>query len=163
MTWQVWMSFLSLVFVFLLTPGSSHLLMLGNSAVYGFRRSIATAMGDLSANVLQMLAAGLGLAVIIQSSPKVFLAVQWFGVAYLIYLGVSMIRGTRKASAQETQSHCLLRRAFSSFHQSRRPAATSTGCADRDLYRHGWRIFDDVWLFRRKNRRAHERTTTSYC
>ncbi len=51
-----------------------------------------TAAGDLSANMLQMLAAGLGLAVIITTSGSALTVIKWAGVAYLIWLGVRMIR-----------------------------------------------------------------------
>ncbi len=73
------------------TPGPSHLLMLSNSASNGFRRSLATAAGDLSANMLQMLAAGLGLSALIMAAPKAFVAIKIAGVLYLIWLGIKML------------------------------------------------------------------------
>ncbi len=74
------------------TPGPSQLLMLSNSGVHGFHRALATAAGDLTANALQMLAAGLGLAAIIAASGAALAVIKWAGVAYLIWLGVRMIR-----------------------------------------------------------------------
>ncbi|MDF0601848.1 LysE family translocator, partial [Psychromarinibacter sp. C21-152] len=74
------------------TPGPSQLLMLTTSGVHGFKRSLSTAAGDLSANALQMLAAGLGLAAIIAASATALTVIKWVGVAYLIWLGVRMIR-----------------------------------------------------------------------
>ncbi len=74
------------------TPGPSHLLMLSNSAANGFRRSLATAAGDLTANMLQMLAAGLGLSALIMAAPKAFVAIKLAGVLYLVWLGIKMIR-----------------------------------------------------------------------
>jgi len=73
------------------TPGPSHLLMLSNSLSNGFRRSTATAAGDLSANFLQMILASLGLAAILTSSQTTFLVIKWAGVAYLVYLGLKLI------------------------------------------------------------------------
>ncbi len=73
------------------TPGPSHLLMLSNSAANGFRRSLATAAGDLTANMLQMLAAGLGLAALIIAVPKAFIVIKLAGVGYLLWLGFKMI------------------------------------------------------------------------
>ena len=74
------------------TPGPSQLLMLSNSGAHGLRRSLSTAAGDLSANSLQMLAAGLGLAAIIAASGAALAIIKWAGVAYLIWLGIRMIR-----------------------------------------------------------------------
>jgi threonine/homoserine/homoserine lactone efflux protein len=66
--------------------------MLSNSGAHGFRRSLATAAGDLSANALQMLAAGLGLAAVLAASGTALSIIKWAGVAYLIWLGIRMIR-----------------------------------------------------------------------
>jgi len=79
------------VLVLMSTPGPSHLLMLSNSASNGFRRSMATAAGDLSANMLQMLAAGLGLSALIMAAPKAFVAIKFAGVLYLVWLGIKML------------------------------------------------------------------------
>ncbi|MQQ08469.1 hypothetical protein GFB49_08410 [Epibacterium sp. SM1979] len=65
---ETWTLYVFTVLALMSTPGPSQLLMLTNSGVHGFRRSLATAAGDLSANALQMLAAGLGLAAVITAS-----------------------------------------------------------------------------------------------
>jgi threonine/homoserine/homoserine lactone efflux protein len=79
------------------TPGPSQLFMLTNSGLYGFHRSLATAAGDLTANGLQMLAAGLGLAAVIAASATALSVIKWAGVAYLIWLGVRMILRVKPA------------------------------------------------------------------
>lgn len=89
---EIWLGYVATVLVLMSTPGPSQILMLSNSMSNGFARSIATAAGDLTANILQMLAAGLGLAVLITSSEAVFLTVKWVGVAYLVYMGVTKLR-----------------------------------------------------------------------
>jgi homoserine/homoserine lactone efflux protein len=58
---------------------------------HGSRKAVATILGDLSANTLQILLASLGLATIITTSASVFNAIKWVGVAYLIYLGISKL------------------------------------------------------------------------
>ena len=73
------------------TPGPSHLPMLSNSLGNGFVRSTAIAAGDLSANFLQMIAASLGLATILNSSQGVFVVIKWAGSLYLAYLGLTLI------------------------------------------------------------------------
>jgi len=87
------------------TPGPSQLLMLTNSGVYGFRQALATAAGDLTANTFQMLAAGLGLAAIIAASATALTFIKWGGVAYLVWLGIRMIRHAKpdETSAQGQQ------------------------------------------------------------
>ncbi|MEM6634515.1 MAG: LysE family translocator [Pseudomonadota bacterium] len=92
----------------MITPGPSQLLMLSNSAVHGFTRSLATAGGDLSANALQMLAAGFGLAAIAATSAAAMSVIKWAGVAYLMWLGVRMIRRAKAddptAETERTQA-----------------------------------------------------------
>lgn len=91
MTLEYWLAYVVTVLVLMSTPGPSHLLMLSNSLRHGFRPSLATACGDLSANVLQMLAAGLGLVTALAASRDLFVAIKWAGVAYLVFLGLRLI------------------------------------------------------------------------
>jgi threonine/homoserine/homoserine lactone efflux protein len=97
MSFDVWVTFVAAVFLLMSTPGPSHLLMLSNSAANGFGRALFTAGGDLTANFFQMLAAGLGLAALIAASATALSFIKWLGVAYLVYIGLRMIRraGTR--------------------------------------------------------------------
>lgn len=98
---ETWTLCVVTVLALMSTPGPSQLLMLTNSGIHGFRRSLATAAGDLSANALQMLAAGLGLAAIIAASAMALTVIKWAGVAYLIWLGVRMIRRARPDDPDE--------------------------------------------------------------
>lgn len=91
MTFDAWKLYVLTVLVLMSTPGPSHLLMLSNSASHGFKRSLATAAGDLTANFLQMLAAGLGLAAVLAAASGAFTIIKWLGVAYLVFLGLRMI------------------------------------------------------------------------
>jgi len=89
---ELWLVYVGTVLAYMATPGPSHILMLSNSLSNGFNRSIATALGDLSANLLQMAAASFGLAAIVQSSQQFFFYIKWAGVLYLVYLGIKLIR-----------------------------------------------------------------------
>jgi len=91
MTTDTWMLYVGTVLIFMITPGPSHLLMLSVSMSNGFRRSLATAAGDLSANAIQILLAGLGLAAIVTGSRYGFAIVKWAGVSYLIWVGIRQI------------------------------------------------------------------------
>ena len=95
MTTEIWTLYVATVIALTITPGPSQLLMLSNSGAYGFHRSLLTAAGDLSANTIQMLVAGLGLAAIIMASSTALNAIKWVGVCYLIWSGVGMIRRTK--------------------------------------------------------------------
>jgi len=101
MSFDIWITYVLTVVLLMSTPGPSQLLMLSNSASNGLRRGIFTAAGDLTANFLQMLAAGLGLAALIAASGTVLAMIKWLGVAYLVFLGVRQILKARVAIAGE--------------------------------------------------------------
>ena len=91
MTFEIWTAYVVTVLAMMSTPGPSQLLMLSTSMTQGFRRSLATAAGDLTANALQMIAAGFGLAAIVLASQSLFIAIKVAGVLYLLWLGYQMI------------------------------------------------------------------------
>ena len=92
---EIWFIYVATVLALMSTPGPSHLLMLSNSGAHGFGKSVATAAGDLTANLLQMLAAGLGLAALITTSGMALSVIKWAGVVYLIWLGIRMMRNAK--------------------------------------------------------------------
>ena len=109
MSLDVWVTFVAAVLLLMSTPGPSQLLMLSNSAANGFGRGLFTAAGDLTANFFQMLAAGLGLAALIAASATALSVIKWLGVAYLVYLGLRMIRGARARAALGTAARASRR------------------------------------------------------
>lgn len=88
---DTWLLYVGTVLIFMSTPGPSHLLMLSVSLSNGFHRSLATAAGDLSANAIQILLAGLGLAAVLTASRYGFTIIKWAGVAYLVWIGIRHI------------------------------------------------------------------------
>jgi len=92
MSTELWLAYVTTVLILMSTPGPSHLLMLSNSLGNGFNRSLATAGGDLSANIVQMTVASLGLVSLIHSSQEFFVVIKWTGVSYLIFMGVMKFR-----------------------------------------------------------------------
>jgi threonine/homoserine/homoserine lactone efflux protein len=107
MQFQWWIAYVTTVLILMSTPGPSQLLMLSNSLAHGFHKSMATAAGDLSANLLQMLVASFGLATVIRSSQTFFVMVKWAGVAYLLYLGICLYRKKSGNPATTTVVHEL--------------------------------------------------------
>ena len=98
MTIETWLTYLAAVLLLMSTPGPSQLLMMSNSMTNGLRRSWATAAGDLTANFLQMLAAGIGLGAIVLASENAFLVIKWLGVTYLLWMGLEKIRTAGKGA-----------------------------------------------------------------
>ncbi|MGR3503898.1 LysE family translocator [Pseudaestuariivita sp.] len=91
MSIETYLLYLATVAVFFATPpGTSQILIMSTALRVGARRAWITAAGDLSANTLQMLIAGLGLAALIASSATALTVIKWVGVAYLLVYGIRM-------------------------------------------------------------------------
>lgn len=103
MTAETWLLYVGTVLLFMSTPGPSHLLMLSVSLSNGFQRSLATAAGDLSANAIQMLLAGLGLAALVTASRHGFSVIKWAGVSYLVWMGIRQIAASFRGKTASTE------------------------------------------------------------
>jgi threonine/homoserine/homoserine lactone efflux protein len=110
MSLETWLLYVAAVAAMMSTPGPSQLLMLSNSLAHGFRRSLATAAGDLTANFFQMLLAGLGLAALIATFENALTVIKWAGVLYLLYLGTRMLLGKNGGGDKEAAKRSSLRR-----------------------------------------------------
>lgn len=84
--------FLLTSLVVALIPGTGVVYTVSSSIGGGWRRGLFAAIGCTLGIVPHILAAMLGLSAVLQAGSVVFEAVRWAGVAYLIYMGVSMIR-----------------------------------------------------------------------
>ncbi|MEE9429709.1 MAG: LysE family translocator [Melioribacteraceae bacterium] len=101
----LWISFIGTVLILVFTPGPSVLLATANSMKYGSKKTIGTILGDLSANLLQIILASAGLATIVISSGELFQLIKWFGVAYLIFIGIKKIITVPKIELKEDNSN----------------------------------------------------------
>ena len=84
--------FLLTSLVVVLIPGTGVVYTVSSSIGGGRRRGLIAALGCTLGIVPHMLAAMLGLSGIMQAGSAVFEVVRWAGVAYLIFMGVSMVR-----------------------------------------------------------------------
>jgi threonine/homoserine/homoserine lactone efflux protein len=86
-------------------PGTGVVYTVSSSIGGGWRRGLFAAIGCTLGIVPHILAAMLGLSAIMQAGSVVFEAVRWAGVAYLVFMGVSMIRegGTLQLDDQDDQ------------------------------------------------------------
>jgi threonine/homoserine/homoserine lactone efflux protein len=84
--------FLLTSLVVVLIPGTGVIYTVSSAIGGGWRCGLFAAIGCTLGIVPHLLAAMLGLSAIMQTGSVVFEAVRWAGVAYLIFMGVSMIR-----------------------------------------------------------------------
>ncbi|GAA3943903.1 LysE family translocator [Litoribacillus peritrichatus] len=101
MTLETWLAFVAASLVLTMTPGPSILLGMVHSVHFGVKKTTFTALGDITANFLQMVFVAIGLGVIIANSETAFQIIKWFGVITLLYMGVKMFMQTTKAPAND--------------------------------------------------------------
>ena len=104
MSFEIWILYVATVLALMSTPGSSQLLILSNSATYGFNKSYITAFGDLTANSLQMLTAALGLGTLIIASDYALTIIKWCGVAYLTWHAYKTFVNARPVNLEKNQN-----------------------------------------------------------
>ncbi|MGJ7543872.1 LysE family translocator [Variovorax sp. LT1R16] len=109
-------SFIAAILVFQAVPGAGTIAILDATARDGRRAGMAAVLGTLAGDFLFMLAAAAGLAALLQSQPLLFQALRWFGVAYLLWLGVQLLRSRPEAEgagpARSQSASAYFRRAF---------------------------------------------------
>lgn len=88
----LYLIFVTTVLVVMITPGPSVMVAVVHGMRYSWRQVVWVGFGDISANFLQMIAAVAGLGLILQTSAHAFLAIKLAGVAYLLWLGVKLLR-----------------------------------------------------------------------
>ena len=84
--------FATAVFLLNATPGVDFLLTVSRTLQGGARAGVAAALGINAGCVVHALAAAFGLAALLALHPAAFALIQWAGAAYLIWLGVGMLR-----------------------------------------------------------------------
>ena len=78
------------VFIASILPGPSMLLALTHGMQYGARKTIASALGNVTVTLIQASISIAGLGTILVASEAIFYFIKWVGVAYLIYIGLSI-------------------------------------------------------------------------
>jgi threonine/homoserine/homoserine lactone efflux protein len=96
-------AFLTFLFAALMlniAPGPDMLYVIGRSVGQGRRAGIVSSLGVFVGCWVHILAAALGVAALLRSSPMAFNAVRYAGAAYLIYLGIKMLAQKTDLSAR---------------------------------------------------------------
>lgn len=87
-----------------LTPGADMLFVAGTGAAQGRRAGILAALGVGVGCLLHMALATIGLSALLVTSAWAFELVKWVGAAYLVWLGIGLLRRAGPASAPAAAS-----------------------------------------------------------
>jgi len=84
-------------------PGPNNLLSLTHGAQSGYKLGHIGSLGRFPAFVVFFTISGIGLGTALATSATFFIALKWLGGAYLIWLGIQLLRSTAPSvSAQRT-------------------------------------------------------------
>jgi len=107
--------FLTAAVLLAIAPGPGMLYVLARSLAGGKREGVLSAFGTFAGGMVHVLAAALGISIILAKSALAFAAVKYGGAAYLCFLGVRMILDARRPESEEVPSNAAV------FNPSRNP------------------------------------------
>ena len=93
-------AFIAIAAVVICIPGPDTALIVRNTLFGGRANGIRTAGGIFTGNAVWTLAASAGIAALVAASHPLFTALRVFGAAYLVWLGLSTLRGHRGIDAR---------------------------------------------------------------
>ncbi|SLN48625.1 Homoserine/homoserine lactone efflux protein [Roseovarius litorisediminis] len=111
---DLWLTFVAASTALLLIPGPTVLLVLSYALSQGRRVAIASATGVALGDFIAMTASLAGLGALVLTSATLFTILKWVGAAYLIWLGVKLLRAPRSegldtvATADSTPRQVLI-------------------------------------------------------
>lgn len=92
MAFETWLAFFAACWVISLSPGAGAIASMSCGLQYGFWRGYWNALGLQLALIAQIGIIAAGLGAVLAASELAFTLIKWFGVAYLVYLGVKQWR-----------------------------------------------------------------------
>jgi threonine/homoserine/homoserine lactone efflux protein len=95
-----------------ITPGPDTLYIIGRSTTQGARAGVYAALGIGVGTLVHICAAALGLSALLAASAAAFTAVKLIGAAYLLYVGIGLIRSSGARDAAQPLAPASLRSVF---------------------------------------------------
>ena len=96
--------FLQIAFFLTITPGTPRVVIVTYAINYGLKRSVITAVGDVSANTLQMILVTFGIGVLVSTYPNILNYLRWIGVFYLLFIAFDLVRYSKNLDFDKSLS-----------------------------------------------------------
>jgi homoserine/homoserine lactone efflux protein len=103
--------FAGMELVLSMTPGLAVLLVVSHGMRGGWRAGVRAALGILTGNAIYFALSAAGVGALLVASPRAFQAMRWAGVAYLLFIGATMLF-SRPSPREERDTTPLAPRAF---------------------------------------------------
>ena len=78
--------FLQIILFLFITPGLPRVVIVSHTLNYGLRKSVWTAFGDISANIIQGILVVFIIGSFLSDNPQILNYLKWAGILYIVYL-----------------------------------------------------------------------------
>jgi threonine/homoserine/homoserine lactone efflux protein len=78
--------FIQIILFLFITPGLPRVVIVSHTLNYGIKKSIWTAFGDISANIIQGILVVFIVGSFLRDNPQVLNYLKWAGILYIVYL-----------------------------------------------------------------------------
>ena len=78
--------FLQIILFLFITPGTPRIVIVSQAVNHGVKKCIWTALGDISANTIQMILVVFVIGEFFSNNPQILSILKWLGIIYLFYL-----------------------------------------------------------------------------
>ena len=103
--------FLQIIIFLFITPGTPRIVIVSYSINYGVQKCVWTALGDITANLIQATLVIFVLGSFFSYNPNFLNVLKWMGVIFLIYLAYDVY----KTSPKDINSKVISSKSFFSF------------------------------------------------
>jgi homoserine/homoserine lactone efflux protein len=105
--------FLQIILFLFITPGTPRIVIISYSMNYGIKKCIWTALGDISANIIQATLVIFVLGSFFIDNPNFLKVSKWIGIIYLLYLAYDIYNSRPK----EANLSKIISKSFFSFYK----------------------------------------------
>ena len=88
--------FLQIIIFMFITPGTPRIVIISYSMNYGVQKCVWTALGDVTANIIQATLVIFVIGSFLSDNPTILNTLKWFGIAYLTYLAYDIYKSRPK-------------------------------------------------------------------
>ena len=89
--------FLQIIFFLFITPGTPRIVIISYSMNYGVQKCVWTALGDITANIVQATLVIFVLGAFLSNNPIFLNVIKWIGIFYLLYLAYDVYKSKPKS------------------------------------------------------------------
>ncbi len=105
--------FLQIILFMFITPGTPRIVIISYSMNYGVNKCVWTALGDITANIIQATLVIFVIGSFISDNPKLLNTIKWIGIIYILYLAYDIYKSRPKSINSNKKSE----KTFLSFYK----------------------------------------------